>query len=469
MNNSQKKHVFFRRVSTAGQDIITQEAADLPYREKIDQNQILLINEIAISANKKSIQERPDMKKLMSMVKENKIQTIYAFDRSRLFRDFYDSMQFFDLCKKHNVQIIYTSTGNGSLPATDDVFLEGFLYIFSDLEGKNIARRSKEARLRYPARKFGYTKDKETKSFRFDSAKSESVKGFFQELSSLDSLEELYTLTQKFRKQFNKKDEDLISIAFDPFYAGYDLSKGENKLQHVQPYISLDEFKLLQTSKAPYFKTFVERKLQLRQLDIYSPKCGICEKEMAFRINEVSNSACYICSNRVHSRISVSPCHLKSFTEFVLKNVISNLNSEKLLAQSLKSYRSFKAELTQRLKDAESKMNKIMEALILEDVTYSANWKHHPDYVQNLKLKNEYDLYVQKLNENELAFLTNKELIKTIQESLLDSLERNPEMLSGMLIENLWVYEEKLDVDIFFIEYLEGMDQELILEGIEAV
>ncbi|MGG4170115.1 recombinase family protein [Rossellomorea vietnamensis] len=469
MNNSQKKHVFFRRVSTAGQDIITQEAADLPYREKINQNQILLINEIAISANKKSIQERPDMKKLIALVKENKIQTVHAFDRSRLFRDFYDSMQFFDLCKKHNVQIIYTSTGNGNLPATDDVFLEGFLYIFSDLEGKNIARRSKEARLRYPARKFGYIKDKETKTFRFDLTKSESVKEFFQNLGGLNSLEELYTLMQKYRKKFNKKDEDLISMAFDPFYAGYDLSKSENKLQHVQPYITIEKFKLLQTSKAQYFKTLVERKLQLRELDIYSPICGTCEKEMTYRIDEASNSAYYVCSNRKHTRLSVSACQMKKNTEFILKHVIQNLNSHKLLTQSLQSYRSFKAELTQRLEEAETKMNKIMEELILDDATYSANWRNHPDYVQNLKLKEEYDLYVQKINENELAFLTNKEVVKTIQVSLLDSLKRNPEILSGMLIEKIWVYEEKLDVEVFFIDYLEEMDGELIFEGIEAV
>lgn len=42
--NDERKHVFFRRVSTAGQDIITQESADLPFRERLSEEKILIIN-----------------------------------------------------------------------------------------------------------------------------------------------------------------------------------------------------------------------------------------------------------------------------------------------------------------------------------------------------------------------------------------------------------------------------------------
>ncbi|WHY01120.1 recombinase family protein [Neobacillus sp. DY30] len=161
--NSQKKHVFFRLVSTAGQDIITQEAADLPFREKLSDDEILIINEIATSANKKAINKKPEMQRLISLVKDKKVHSIYAFDRSRLFRDFYEGMEFNDLRTKYDVQVIYTSVGNGNMPASDDVFVEGLLSMFSDIEGKNIARRSREARLRYPAKNL-VTKNKKRQS-----------------------------------------------------------------------------------------------------------------------------------------------------------------------------------------------------------------------------------------------------------------------------------------------------------------
>lgn len=203
--NSQKKHVFFRRVSTAGQDIITQEAADLPFREKLPHNGILIIDEIATSANKKSISERPEMQRLTSLIKENKVHSIYAFDRSRLFRDFYEGMEFNDLRAKYNVQVIYTSVGNGNMPASDDVFVEGLLSMFSDIEGKNIARRSREARLRYPAKKFGYQKQKETKRFLHDTAKQESVQQYFTALREISSLDDLYKVVKEYRKNSRKQ------------------------------------------------------------------------------------------------------------------------------------------------------------------------------------------------------------------------------------------------------------------------
>lgn len=128
-------------------------------------------------------------------------------------------MEFNDLRTKHNVQVIYTSVGNGNIPANDDIFVEGLLSMFSDLEGKNIPRRSKEARLRYPGKKFGFEKHKETKHFTHDPSKKEGIEEYFAALKEIESLDDLYKLTNEFRKRFKKTDKQLISIAIDPFYA----------------------------------------------------------------------------------------------------------------------------------------------------------------------------------------------------------------------------------------------------------
>lgn len=52
--STEKYHVFFRRVSTAGQDLAMQESADTIYREKLLPEEIKIINEDAVSANKKN-------------------------------------------------------------------------------------------------------------------------------------------------------------------------------------------------------------------------------------------------------------------------------------------------------------------------------------------------------------------------------------------------------------------------------
>ena len=136
--NKRKYHVFFRRVSTAGQDTAMQTIADAPYREKLLPEEILFFEENVVSANKLSLQERPVMTKIMSLIKQDKVHSVYAFDRTRLFRDTYEANAFTDLRKKHNVQLVLTSTDSGNIQATEVIFLEGLLNIFSDIEGKNI-------------------------------------------------------------------------------------------------------------------------------------------------------------------------------------------------------------------------------------------------------------------------------------------------------------------------------------------
>lgn len=72
-----KYHVFFRRVSTDKQNMEMQQSADAYYREKLLPEEIKVIDEDALSANKKFINERPEMQKLISLIKEDQVDTRY--------------------------------------------------------------------------------------------------------------------------------------------------------------------------------------------------------------------------------------------------------------------------------------------------------------------------------------------------------------------------------------------------------
>ncbi|MEY2195339.1 recombinase family protein [Neobacillus sp. BF23-41] len=463
--NSQKKHVFFRRVSTAGQDIITQEAADLPFREKLSDDEILIINEIATSANKKAIKERPEMQRLISLVKDKKVHSIYAFDRSRLFRDFYEGMEFNDLRAKYDVQVIYTSVGNGNMPASDDVFVEGLLSMFSDIEGKNIARRSREARLRYPAKKFGYQKQKETKRFLHDSSKSKGVQQYFAALKEISSLDDLYKVTKEYRKKLKKTDEQLVSMATDPFYAGYDLEKGTNKLQHVTPYISIEEFLQLQRVNGEFFKAFLERKKSLMCQNIYTPCCGYCRKPLFYKIEEESNSSYYSCSSKLHPKVTVSFSDLSKIIGGILSEIIQNFNAEKLINQSINCYRTIKKHLEAEMDSIDQNLNGIIEELVLGSDDYSADWKQDPMYKRKQLLKQEYHNCLEQIKENQNALQKNKSVIKVIEEALINQSNMNPSMLCDMLINGIWIYGDNLQVDVFYFDYLQEMEKEMIFEG----
>jgi DNA invertase Pin-like site-specific DNA recombinase len=106
-----KYMVFFRRVSSTTQDLAMQESADALYRDKFLEKEILILNEDGISANKLKIEHRPQIQRLINLIISNQIDTVFAFDRTRLFRDFYEAIFFVSLCKEHSVKIFFTSPG----------------------------------------------------------------------------------------------------------------------------------------------------------------------------------------------------------------------------------------------------------------------------------------------------------------------------------------------------------------------
>lgn len=157
-----------------------QESADAMYRENDIPNEILILNEDCVSDNKLKIEKRPQMKKLIQLIISDQVDIIYASDRSRLFRDFYESNYFVSLCKKHKVKIFFTSSGNGQ-QATDSTLLEGVMNIISDIEGENIARRTEEARKGYPSHKLGYIKQKESKQYSKDPTRKDALLLYFRQ------------------------------------------------------------------------------------------------------------------------------------------------------------------------------------------------------------------------------------------------------------------------------------------------
>lgn len=325
--NTEKFHVFFRRVSTAGQDLSMQSSADALYRDKLFIDKIIIIDENAVSANKKSISERPEIQKVISLIKQDKAHTLYTFDRTRFYRDHYENMDFIELCFKHHIQIVYTSQGNGSIQATKDIFVEGFFSMYSDIEGKNIARRTAEARKRYPGQKTGYMKDKETKKYRKDPVKKELVEQFFTSLLEISTINEFGEHLEHFRKIFKCEDERLINIARDPFYAGFDLSNGENKLHHVEPYLDLETFNRIQQSKTKIIDDYLGRLEHLETQNAYKPLCGLCQRPLHYKIDKINNNGFYTCSNK-HKKLLITVVDLAKVIQLVLHEVITNLNSK---------------------------------------------------------------------------------------------------------------------------------------------
>lgn len=131
--NKRKYKVFFRRVNTTTQNIELQESADAIYRESYLPNEILIMNEIGVSANT-NIEKRPQMFRLTQLIMNDQVDIVYVYDLSRVFRNLYEFNYFDLLCKKHNVNIIYTSPANGNQQTTRCSLVDHLRNIVSDAD-----------------------------------------------------------------------------------------------------------------------------------------------------------------------------------------------------------------------------------------------------------------------------------------------------------------------------------------------
>jgi DNA invertase Pin-like site-specific DNA recombinase len=463
----EKKHVFFRRVSTAGQDLTMQQEADLRYREALTENQIIIIDEDAISANKRSINERPEMKKLIEWITNDKVAVLYAFDRTRLFRDYYEGMGFQELCLNHEVKIVYTSHGGGNIQATHDIFLEGILGMFSDIEGKNIARRTAEARRIHPPKKLGYIKIKETKSYRKDPEKLSCLTDYFNDIAKVSNMDQLCLLLDDYRKKLDCDSLRLIALAMDPFYAGYDLSNGHNPLKHVEPYMTLEDYQRLQDNKGELFKAYAERTKQLKMQNTFQPLCGSCKRPLIYSKDVKSNTATYSCS-RKHPRVTIGYSDLVCIVEQVVREAFKCLDMKKLVHDTSLFVNAYRKAVNSEAQSLEMQMNKHMEELLLASNDYNPNWESDPTNKKLEKMKFEQSALLEALEEAENHLADTKRLSKELEFYLLDVSEPKLAWLFSLFVHKIHVYPDHVDIEMVKFDYLPDIKHEFIYQGGES-
>jgi DNA invertase Pin-like site-specific DNA recombinase len=462
-----KYHVFFRRVSTAGQDLAMQESADAPFREKLPPDEIIIINEDATSANKKSISERPGMQNVISLIKDGKVRTLYAFDRTRLFRDFFEGMEFNELRTTHDVEIFFTSVGNGNIPVSDSFFLEGILNLYSDIEGKNIARRTEEARKRYPPKKLGYIKNKETKKYKRDPSKQELISQYFASLLDLSTIEALGELLKEFKKKLKRNDIVLINLARDPFYAGYDLSIGENKLTHVEPYIDLEMFNRIQQTTGNLLQGYLDRMSQLEKQNIYEPLCGICNNLMRYRYDESENVGYYQCT-RKHKKVFVDFNDLSNIVHAALNEIIMHLDSQSLWNHSVLYFRQLRKQIESEIKAIEPELFELKENIIL-DSKGNKDWKDHTQYSRLKRLEAEKCALLDELANKEALLTNNRSIVEEVKKYLTKRLTDNPSLLCTMFINKIKVYPDEVDLEAHLFDYLFDIQTDFVYTGGDVV
>lgn len=457
----QKLHIFFRRVSSANQDLKTQIEFDRPYMELCDKEQIVEVNEDATSANKLSVAQRPKIMDIIQLIKEDKVEKIYAYDRTRLFRDYYEAQEFCHTCIEHNVEIVFTSSSNGHMGFTGDIFIEGLLNLFGDIEGKNIARRTVEARRKYPSKKYGYVKTERKKYQK--AAETESVLiQFFEEIQHIDSLERFTQFLSKYRKVLAKPDDALIRIATDSFYAGYDLYEGEYNLPHVDPFITKETFLQIQEQLNSLIKAYKANIQKLLELYISFPKCGYCLTSLKPRFNS-DRSLVYFSCSKGHNKVYYDTFTINKMTMEVIEQIIEHLNIDQLLIDSTNRMKEIRRMIKQEQDKTKVLLKEAEDSILFSQEGYDQEWNEKENYQEVISLQKQYRLYEEELNKKQRLLIDNKQLHQLTVEAVGKQAELNIRALCDLLINEVRLYEQSIEFDVNKCDYIIDLDTEMIL------
>lgn len=458
-----KLHVFYRRVSTKGQELDTQIEFDRPYRDLLQEEEIYIIEEHGLSALKLTIKERPKMQELIKLVEENKVSTVYLYDRTRSFRNYYEAMLFIDLCKKHGTNIIYTSSANGHLDYSNDLLVEGILNIFGEMEGKNITRRTQESYRRYPPKKFGFVKNKETKTYTQHEEMKVLLKKFFADLHEVQNFDEMKGFILFYRKALKIDDEKVIKIATDPFYAGMDLYVREFDLPHVDSYLTKEDYYEIQKRIKPLVINYANDLAELKMEFGKMPRCGICSRSLKLKVNPDRTQSSFSCvSSHKKQRVSWTMDELVETLDIVVNDAIVHLDSERLVKDSKKQMRLIESEIKKELKRLDVMMDELQEELLFSN-ELNSDWTQLPQYQALMELRSQYGQLQQRMMDKQRILMENKYLDELVKNALKDQALINVNLLKDLLIDEIYLFENSIHVKLYKFDYLKGMDKEIYL------
>ncbi len=76
--------------------------------QNLGMRNILEFNDHGISANKVPLPKRPQLNKVLNLIKEGRVENLVVFARDRLARDTYEYSEILSILYDHNVNVYFT-------------------------------------------------------------------------------------------------------------------------------------------------------------------------------------------------------------------------------------------------------------------------------------------------------------------------------------------------------------------------
>lgn len=452
--------IVYSRVSSAQQDIQKQILLAEAYinNQKIDLEKVIWLKDNDISANKLAMEERPELQQLRMLIKQKKSKTILVYSRDRLARNFYEYVALVKEFYEYGVNVIFTSSKQP--PFSNKLAIESLYGIFAQTEGQNISTRRTDTNKQFPSNIFGFKrvgKRRDTKYIPDEKIKNE-LKSFFLAITEVKSADDLFNIFISYKKLLkNKQFEDLLRYLNNPFYCGHmeTLYYGYEKLRHVEPIISLDDFITIQE----IFEKLKEELYNAINLatshGVIIPLCEICKKPMKFRSAELGKSSYYICKNK-HFEIKIDVNDYNRLISQHFKNIVQSFSYEKLKKDIFSFLHKIQEDFKNHINRLDRQINSLHKELTLGYLELSDS-----KLKSLVELSREYKLKIrdsaQAIFKIEEAQKELNELIQLIKKALIQELQSyNLYYLCKLFFSKVEINNEFIIYHVTFGAYFEN-------------
>lgn len=318
----------YARTSGNSQSEEMQIAAAHAYFRRNGITEYLELIDHGITATKNSISQRPELSKLLDLIKSGKIKQLVVYSRDRLARNSYEYVQLIDIFYEYKVDVVFTATN--SFPFSFDRVIEMLLAVFSTYEGSMIKTRISDLYKQTPPQIFGYVKEKDGKQINYfiNLETKDNILELFRDCAEVKDSSRFIEMIHKQEKRLKRDTNAILSILKNPFYAAFYEKEetGFYPLPHVEPLISLELSQVVR-DKVKQFRNEVLKKLAPTHLIF--PICQYCKTPMKLIGKSLVNNGRFHCSNG-HPRLTISVDQLNQLTQQAISSFIQEINFEKI-------------------------------------------------------------------------------------------------------------------------------------------
>lgn len=451
--------IVYSRVSSGGQDIQKQIPLAKAYinNHNIDPEKVIWLKDDDVSANKLSMEYRPELQQLRMLIKQKKSKTILVSSRDRLARNFYEYVALVKEFYEYEVNVIFTSSKQP--PFSKKLAIESLYGIFAQVEGQNISTRRTDTNNQFPSNIFGFQrvgKKRDTKFIPNSRIKNE-LQSFFLAVTEVESADDLFNIFISYKKLFkNKRFDDLLRYLKNPFYCGHiKTAYGYERLRHVEPIISLDDFITIQDVLEKLKDELYNAITTATSHGMIIPHCAVCKKTMRFRLAELGKSSYYVCKNK-HVEIKINVNDYNSLISQHFKNIIQSFSHEKLKKDVFAFLHKMQSDLKNQITSLDRQLNALHKEITLGYLKLSGSKLESlvelsRAYKQKMRDSNQDRIKIDEARKNLNA------QIKLIKETLMQELQSyNLYYLCQLFFSKIEVSNEFIIYHVTFGNYFES-------------